>query len=104
MIELSTPDAHYSDVFLPLHGAHQADNAAIALTAAEVFAGAALDEDVVAEGLGAVRMPGRLEVVGHRPLIVLDGAHNVVGAETLARSARERVPPRSAHARRRVVA
>lgn len=85
MLDLITPAGEYSDVFLPLHGAHQADNAVIALVAVEAFLGGArLDGDAVAEAFGAVRSPGRLEVVGRRPLVLLDGAHNVAGAESLA--------------------
>jgi len=83
VLDLYTPDARYSDVFVPLHGAHQADNAAIALAAAEVFAGTPLDDDAVREGFAAVRSPGRLEVVGRHPLVLLDGAHNVAGAHAL---------------------
>lgn len=85
MLDLITPGGEYSEVFLPLHGAHQADNAAIALTAAEAFLGGThLDGDAVVEAFAAVRSPGRLEVVGRRPLVLLDGAHNVAGAEALA--------------------
>ena len=70
-------------MFLALHGAHQADNAAIALTAAEAFLGRALDAELVADVFATVQAPGRLEVVGHQPLVVLDGAKNVAGAHAL---------------------
>ena len=70
-------------MFLPLHGAHQADNAAIALAAAESFVGAPLPFDVVADAFARVQSPGRLEVVRRQPLVLLDGAHNVAGAEAL---------------------
>jgi dihydrofolate synthase/folylpolyglutamate synthase len=80
LLDLRTPGGRYDDVYLPVHGAHQGDNAAIALAAAEAFFGAPLDPEVVAEALAAVRIPGRLEVVGRQPLIVLDGAHNPAGA------------------------
>ncbi len=83
LVELFTPSGSHPDVFLPLHGPHQADNAAIALAAAEAFVDEPLDPEVVASALGRVRSPGRLEVVGHSPLVVLDGAHNVDGAEHL---------------------
>jgi len=63
-----------------VHGAHQGDNAALALAAAEAFFGGPLNEDVVEEALAAVKIPGRLEVVGRHPLTVLDGAHNPAGA------------------------
>ena len=80
---LFTPEAEYPDVFLPLHGAHQADNAACALAAAEAFVGAPLAADVVADAFASVRSPGRLEVVGRNPLVLLDGAHNIAGALAL---------------------
>jgi len=71
------------EVLLPLHGAHQGDNAAIALAAAEAFIGEPLATDVVAAGFESVTSPGRLEIVRRRPLVLLDGAHNVAGAQAL---------------------
>jgi dihydrofolate synthase/folylpolyglutamate synthase len=81
---LRTPGAAYEGVFLPLHGAHQADNAALALAAAEAFFGTPLHEDVVTEAFAGVRVPGRMEVVGRHPLRILDGAHNPAGAQAAA--------------------
>src|SRR5436309_8144948 len=75
LVDLRTPGARYDDVYLPLHGAHQGDNAAVALAAAEAFFGAPLDPEVVQGAFAGVRVPGRLEVVGRQPLVVLDGAH-----------------------------
>jgi dihydrofolate synthase / folylpolyglutamate synthase len=73
----------YEDVFLPLHGAHQAQNAAVALAAVEAFLGAGaarqLDPEVVREGLAGTSSPGRLERVRNAPTILLDGAHNPHG-------------------------
>jgi dihydrofolate synthase/folylpolyglutamate synthase len=83
VLDLYTPDASYDDVFLALHGAHQADNAAVALAAAERFLGRALEAELVADAFRAVRAPGRLEVVGHQPLVLLDGVKNVAGAHAL---------------------
>lgn len=83
-LDLRTPTARYEDVFLSLHGAHQGDNAIAALTAVEAFFGRTLDEGVVREALGSMTAPGRFEIVGRNPLVVLDGAHNVDGAETAA--------------------
>ena len=83
LLSLFTPGATYRDVFLSLHGAHQADNAAAALTAVESFLGRALDVDLVAEVFSSVTSPGRLEVVAHEPLVLLDGAHNVAGVHAL---------------------
>jgi dihydrofolate synthase / folylpolyglutamate synthase len=93
-VGIATPGARYDDLFLSLHGAHQADNAAIALTAAEAFLGRPLEADVVADVFGTARAPGRLEVVGHSPLVVLDGAHNVAGVRALRVALGEEFPSR----------
>jgi len=75
----------YSDVFLPLHGAHQAQNAALALAAVEAFLGAGaerqLDEDLIREGFANVTSPGRLERVRTSPTVLLDAAHNRAGMQ-----------------------
>jgi dihydrofolate synthase/folylpolyglutamate synthase len=79
----------YEDVFLPLHGAHQAQNAAVALAAVEAFLGAgagrALDGENVRSGFAGTSSPGRLERVRNAPTILLDAAHNPHGmAATVA--------------------
>ncbi|HEV3226257.1 MAG TPA: folylpolyglutamate synthase/dihydrofolate synthase family protein [Acidimicrobiales bacterium] len=84
LLELRTPSASYDEVFLSLHGAHQGDNAACALAAVEAFFAAPLADDIVRDALGRVTMPGRFEIVGRDPLVVLDGAHNAEGASTAA--------------------
>ena len=83
-LDLRTPTTIYPDLFLPLHGAHQGENASIALAAVETFFAAPLDQDVVAEGFANVVMPGRFEVMGVQPLTIVDGAHNPPGADTCA--------------------
>ena len=80
LLDLRTPSGVYTDVFLSLHGEHQGDNAAIALAAAEAFFDAPLAEDVVANALGSITIPGRFEVVRKNPIVILDGAHNTEGA------------------------
>lgn len=84
LLDLRTPAATYPDVFLPLHGKHQGDNASAALCAVEAFFHAAVDPAVLANAFADVRMPGRFEVLGHRPLVILDGAHNLAGAAVAA--------------------
>ena len=78
----------YEDVFLPLHGPHQAANAAAALAAVEAFLGGgrgSLDPDAVREGFADVSSPGRLEVVRTSPTVLVDAAHNPHGmAATVA--------------------
>jgi dihydrofolate synthase / folylpolyglutamate synthase len=86
LLDLRTPGAMYNELYLPLHGRHQAANAACALAAAEAFFGRPLAQEVVEEAFAAVEVPGRLEVVGRRPVVLLDGAHNPHGAEALAQS------------------
>jgi dihydrofolate synthase / folylpolyglutamate synthase len=85
-LHLYATRAEYPDVFLPLHGAHQGDNAAVALAAAEAFVDAPLPRAVVTDAFRRMTAPGRLEVVGRNPLILLDGAHNVAGAQALRRA------------------
>jgi dihydrofolate synthase/folylpolyglutamate synthase len=79
----------YDEVYLPLFGEHAASNAAAAVVAFEAFQRAALDEGRVRDGVAAVRWPGRMEVVGRKPMIMLDGAHNPAGAEALSIALRE---------------
>lgn len=77
----------YEDVFLPLFGAHQSRNAAVALAATEAFIGGgalALDADAVKEGFADVTSPGRLEIVRRGPTVIVDAAHNPAGAAALA--------------------
>jgi dihydrofolate synthase/folylpolyglutamate synthase len=92
VVDLFTPAGRYDEVYLPLHGAHQADNAAAALTAAECFLERPLSEDVVSDAFRGVRSPGRLEVLGHQPLALLDGAHNVAGAHALRAALADEFP------------
>lgn len=78
--ELQGPYGRYDDVFIALHGAHQADNAVLALAATEAFFASALEDDVVREAFAAVKVPGRFEILHRHPLVVLDAAHNPDGA------------------------
>jgi dihydrofolate synthase/folylpolyglutamate synthase len=89
LLDLRTPGARYEEVFLPLAGAHQGDNAAAAVAAAEAFFGTPLGDDVVREALASVTVPGRMEVMMRRPLVVLDGAHNAAGARVAGQTLAE---------------
>lgn len=77
----------YPEIFLPLSGAHQAENAAVALAAVEAFFGAsaerALDLDTVRQGFAQVESPGRLERMRSAPTVFIDAAHNPHGAAAL---------------------
>jgi dihydrofolate synthase / folylpolyglutamate synthase len=85
MLRLRGLRAEYDEVFLPLYGAHQGQNAAVALAAVEAFLGEEpLEGDLVREAFEQVTSPGRLEVIRRSPTIVLDAAHNPHGARAAA--------------------
>ncbi len=90
MLELQGLGGVYSDIYLPLHGEHQAHNAALALAAVEAFFGAGaqrqLDVDAVRAGFAAVTSPGRLERMRSAPTVFIDAAHNPAGAAALAQT------------------
>jgi dihydrofolate synthase/folylpolyglutamate synthase len=82
-ITVRTPFARYDEVLVSLHGIHQGVNAATAIVAAEAFLGRALGEEPVTSTLAKARMPGRMELISRKPMIVLDGAHNPAGVKAL---------------------
>jgi dihydrofolate synthase/folylpolyglutamate synthase len=84
VVDVRTPNGVIEELFLPVHGAHQADNAAVAVAAVEAFFGRPLAPEVAAEAFEGLRLPGRFEVVHRAPLLVLDGAHNRDGARAAA--------------------
>jgi dihydrofolate synthase / folylpolyglutamate synthase len=90
LLELQGLGGVYSDMFLPLHGEHQAHNAVVGLAAVEAFFGAGaqrqLDIDSVRAGFAAVSSPGRLERMGSAPTVFIDAAHNPAGATALAQA------------------
>ncbi|GAB3623968.1 folylpolyglutamate synthase/dihydrofolate synthase family protein [Mariniluteicoccus endophyticus] len=78
LLRLNAAEGPIGDIHLPLHGAHMARNAGVALAAVEAFLGGkGLSGEVVVDGFAEVRAPGRLESVRQSPPVVLDGAHNV---------------------------
>jgi dihydrofolate synthase / folylpolyglutamate synthase len=90
LLELQGLSGVYSEIFLPLHGEHQAHNAVVALAAVEAFFGAGadrqLDIDAIRAGFAAVTTPGRLERMRSAPTVFIDAAHNPAGAEALAQA------------------
>ena len=77
----------YEELFLPLHGEHQASNAATALAAVEVFAGEKkLDEELVRSAFAKASSPGRCEIVHRSPTVIIDAAHNPHGAKSLRKT------------------
>jgi dihydrofolate synthase/folylpolyglutamate synthase len=92
MLTIRLGDRVVEDVFLPLFGPHQADNAAVALAAFAAFTGEAFEnigDDVLQQAFAAVTVPGRLEIVHRDPTVVLDGAHNPHGADAAAAAVEE---------------
>jgi dihydrofolate synthase/folylpolyglutamate synthase len=84
LLTIRTPKDRYEDLFLPLHGKHQASNAAAALVAVEAFFGdQELDYEAVIAGFAAARSPGRCEILHRDPTIIVDAAHNPHGAKAL---------------------
>lgn len=84
---LKTAAATYSDLFIPLLGAHQVENTAVAVATVEAFMGFGekpIPEDVLRAALADVSSPGRLQIIGRDPLVILDAAHNPHGAKALA--------------------
>jgi dihydrofolate synthase/folylpolyglutamate synthase len=82
----------YEELFLPLYGTHQGHNAAVAVAAVESFLGGgsqALATDVLTEGFATATSPGRLQLVGTEPTVLVDAAHNPGGAEALAVAVKE---------------
>ncbi|RMI32827.1 bifunctional tetrahydrofolate synthase/dihydrofolate synthase [Nocardia stercoris] len=88
VLEIQGLGGVYDQIFLPLHGEHQAQNAALALAAVEAFFGAGaerqLDVDAVRAGFAAAISPGRMERMRSAPTIFIDAAHNPAGAQALA--------------------
>ena len=93
VVTLRTAARNYVDVFVPLHGEFQAQNALIALAACEAFLGAGVPRGLhlpaVARGFAGATSPGRLEVVSDRPTVIVDAAHNPHGIAALADTLRE---------------
>ncbi|WP_144796526.1 folylpolyglutamate synthase/dihydrofolate synthase family protein [Microbacterium paludicola] len=79
----------YVEEYLPLYGAHQGHNAALAVAAVESLIGAGsqrVADDIITDGLQGATSPGRLQLLGIMPTVVVDAAHNPHGAEALAQS------------------
>ena len=84
LISVNGIHGEYSEIFVPLYGAHQASNAAVAIASVEAFAGVRLDEELVRLAFAKVTSPGRCEVLYRDPTVIVDAAHNPHGARALA--------------------
>ncbi|MHA7278582.1 bifunctional folylpolyglutamate synthase/dihydrofolate synthase [Arthrobacter sp. MDT2-2] len=92
VVSLTGLTGRYGELLVPLHGEHQAENAAVAVAAVEAFLGGGereLQTELVRNGLRAVTSPGRLEVVRTAPSIIVDAAHNPAGARAAGKGIRE---------------
>ena len=90
LVTLRGLHAEYAELFLPLYGAHQAQNAALAVAATEAVSGdEPLSEELLQQALGEVTSPGRLEIVRRGPTVLLDAAHNPHGAAATAEAIRD---------------
>lgn len=96
LIDVRTPYGSYEDLRVPLLGWHQCENAALAVATADLLRGRgfAITPTALRRGLAQAHWPGRLEVLGRRPLIVVDGAHNVDSAAKLAQALVDCFPAR----------
>ncbi len=92
VVDVDVHGRRLEGLLLPLHGAHQAENLATALAAVAALLGPSLDrvgDEVLREAVARIRVPGRLEVIGSAPAVVLDGAHNPHAAAALAAAVAE---------------
>ena len=96
-LAIRSPRGRYDELFLPLYGRHQAENAAIAVAAVESLAASGLLYSAVQAGLARVQWPGRLELIQDHPVVLLDGAHNPPAALALKAALVERWSDRPIH-------
>jgi dihydrofolate synthase / folylpolyglutamate synthase len=90
VIDVRVGDRRYDELFVPLYGERLAVDVTLGLVAASAFLGdRALDTEIVRASLAEVRVPGRVEVLRRRPLVVADGAHNPDAAASLREAVEE---------------
>lgn len=82
----------YEEIFLPLYGKRQADNAALSLATSEVFLDGPISEEVIEDAFRNLSIPGRMEILSRRPVVLVDGAHNRDSAKHLAETVNEVFP------------
>ncbi len=80
VVEIRTPATVHDEIFVPVHGAHQGSNLAVAVAGVEAFFDRPLETDLVRQAVEEIELPGRFEIVGRQPTIILDGAHNREGS------------------------
>lgn len=92
LVSIRGAEATYEDIFLPLHGRYQLTNLAMAVAAAEALVGRKLDQEAVRDAAAVATAPGRMEALASSPFLMVDGAHNAEGVETLVESLYEEYP------------
>ena len=91
-IDVHGAEDSYPELRLPVHGRYQTVNAAVAVAAVEALLGRRLDKGAVDEATSAFTAPGRMEIMGREPLILIDGAHNPAGFAALSGALEEEFP------------
>ena len=86
LISLAGIYGDIDDIYLPLYGDHQSNNASLALASVEAFAGVKLDEELVRQAFSKVKSPGRCEIIYQDPTVIIDAAHNPHGAGAIAKT------------------
>lgn len=92
LLDVWSISGRHDEVFIPLFGDHQSENAALALATVETFLGAPLAEEIIEEGMSTVSLPGRLEVVSANPITIFDGAHNQDASKALSATVQDVFP------------
>lgn len=86
LISLAGIYGDIDEIYLPLYGDHQSNNASLALASVEAFAGVKLDEELVRQAFSKVKSPGRCEIIYQDPTVIIDAAHNPHGAAAIAKT------------------
>lgn len=92
MTTIRGAETTYEDIFLPLHGRYQLTNLAIAIASAEALVGRKLDVEALRDAAAVATAPGRMEALASSPFVMVDGAHNADGVQSLVDSIREEYP------------
>lgn len=86
LISLAGIYGDIDEIYLPLYGDHQSNNAGLALASVEAFVGVKLDEELVRQAFSKVKSPGRCEIIYQDPTVIIDAAHNPHGAGAIAKT------------------
>ena len=79
VFDVNTPYTKHESIFTHLYGEFQAQNAAVAITAAETFLNQEINHDFVLTAFEKATSPGRIEIIKRNPTVIIDAAHNPAG-------------------------